>query len=177
MMSRYFRYGLLCLVILAGLLLAWGMVQAAPGYQAVPPATPTHLPDQPASYSPEVSTIDSPAPTCELPQPGTGDCYLTWSYLYADADPNYMITMTVSIDDQPRARYHGFFQTYMYIPTEMLAFRVSCGSSGSGGLQDFGRSHSYTLRARDSAGSKTANYGTVICPADTLHMCLPMVWK
>jgi hypothetical protein len=120
--------------------------------------------------SPDISFIDSPSATCELPRRGTDSCFLTWSYLSVTADPNYMITMTVAIDDRLRGRAQGFFQTSMYLPTEMLVFRVPCGVPGASGDPDWGLAHSYVVRARDSAGLKAANYGTVYCPADQVPL-------
>jgi hypothetical protein len=166
-MSLPFRISLLFLAILAGLLLAWGVVRAAPDTLAAPVLpTPTPLPDQPAVESPDISFVDSPTASCVLPRADTGVCFMTWSYLYATADPNYIITMTVGIDDKARARYNGFFQTSMYVPSEMLVFRVACGAPGSGGDPNLGMNHSYALRARDSAGLNASNYGSVTCPAD-----------
>lgn len=170
---------------LAGLLLAWGTVWAAPGLQAAPDQlaattfpTPTHLPDQPVVNSPDISFISSPTASCVLPRANTGICFVTWPYLYANAAPNYMITMTVSIDAQPRALYSGFFQNSMYVPSEMLVFRVACGAAGSSGNPNFGMSHQYVLRARDTAGLTAANYGSVTCPADEpLRIYMPLLQK
>ena len=101
---------------------------------------------------------------------------MTWTYLYVDASPNYMITMTVSIDGKFRGLYTGFFQTYMYVPSELLVFHVPCGTAGSGIDPLFGLTHSYTLRARDSSGLGAANYGSATCPADDLyHVYLAVV--
>jgi len=180
-MSLPLRISLIFLAILAGLLMAWGVVSAASGMQTeLVLSTPTPLPDQPAveSGSPEISIIESPSASCVLPRENTGICFMTWSYLYATADPSYIITMTVQIDDQARARYSGFFQTSMYVPSEMLAFRVDCGALGSGGDPNLGMNHSYTIRARDSDGLGTANYGSAICPADEpRRIYLPMLQK
>jgi hypothetical protein len=172
-MSYPFRITVLILALLAGLFLAWGVVQAAPALQPSPGdsgivalATPPPLPVQPAIESPDISFIDSPTASCNLPRANTGVCLMTWSYMYADASPDYIITMTVGIDDKARARYAGFFQSYMYIPSEMLVFRVACGAPGTGGNPILGANHSYVLRARDSSGLASANYGSVTCPAD-----------
>jgi hypothetical protein len=172
-MSYLIRISMLILALLTGLLLAWGAVQAAPTLKVSPDtltmsmlATPTPLPDQPSVVSPDISFIDSPTASCILSRANTGVCLMTWYYMYADASPNYIITMTVGIDDKPRARYNGFFQTNMYVPSEMLIFRVPCGELGSAGNPNFGANHSYTLRARDSTGLGAANYGSVTCPAD-----------
>jgi hypothetical protein len=173
-----FRTGLLFLAIGAGLLLAWGAVKAEPGMQIAPALpTPTPLPNRPAVKSaPDISSIDSPNPACVLPRAHTGVCYISWTYLYAYANPNYLITTTVEIDGKKRARYNGFFQTDMYIPSEMLVFQVACGAPGSGGDPILGLNHSYTLRARDSSGLGAANYGSVTCPADEpRHIFLPLV--
>lgn len=172
-MSSPFRISLVFLTFLAGLLLAWGVVQAAPASRVSSNTlvmstltTPTPLPDQPAVLSPNISFIDSPTASCILPRANTGVCLMTWYYMYAEAAPNYIITMTVGIDDIPRARYNGFFQTNMLVPSEFLVFRVPCGALGSGGNPNLGANHSYVLRARDSAGLGAANYGSVTCPAD-----------
>lgn len=179
MSSPAFRISLVFVAILVSLLLAWGVVQAASSKQAaLAITTPMPLPNQPAVQSPDISFIDSPTAACELARANTGVCYMTWSYLYAYANPNYMITMTVEIDGKKRARYQGFFQTDMYVPSEMLVFRVACGAPGSGGLPNMGMSHSYTLRARDSANLNATNYGSVICPADEpLRIYLPLLRK
>ena len=173
-MSKRIKNTLLIFTLAAGLLMAWGAARAAPMLSAaagnsIPQAsnTPQPLPDQPAAISPDISFIDSPTASCILPRRNTGECLMTWSYMYADASPNYMITMTVGIDDSQRARYHGFFQQSMYVPGELMAFQVQCGAPGSGGDPNLGLSHSYTLRARDSSGLGAANYGTVTCPAYT----------
>ncbi len=100
---------------------------------------------------------------------------MTWYYLYVNADPNYVITMTVGIDNKARARYGGFFQTSMDVPSEMMTFKVPCGALGAGGDPNYGAVHSYVLRARDSAGLAAANYGAVTCPADEpRHVFLPL---
>ncbi len=177
-MSLPFRLSLILLVILAGFLLTWGAVKAAAGMQAgLPQVTPTPLPEKPAVELPNISFIESPTASCELSRRNTGSCTITWSYLYAYADPNYMITMTVDIDDHARARFQGFFQTYMFVPTEFLYFDVPCGAPGSGGDPLLGMTHSYTIRARDSAGLKSSNYGSVTCPADQPHIYLPLLRK
>ena len=64
--------------------------------------------------SPAISFIDSPSPTCYRSSVGT--CYLEWSYLSVSASPSqYIISMTVSINDRVLAYHAGFFQTSMYI--------------------------------------------------------------
>ena len=178
-MSLHMRISLIFLTILAGLLLAWGVVRAAPDTLAASVLpTPTPLPDQPAVDPPDISLIDSPTASCVLPRANTGVCFVTWSYMYASADPNYIITMTVGIDDKARGRYNGFFQTSMYVPSELLVFRVACGAPGSGGNPNYGMNHIYTLRARDSSGLSAANYGSVTCPADEpRRIYLPVLSK
>jgi len=183
-MSLPHRTHFLFLAVLTGLLLVWGAVRAAPtiheadAQTAAVASSPTPLPDRPTLQAPDISFIDSPTASCVVPTPHTGICYLRWSYLYATADPNYIISMTVEIDGKARARYAGFFQTSMYVPDEMLIFGVACGAAGSGGNPNFGMSHSYTIRARDSSGFGAANYGSVTCPADEPHhVYLPVVRK
>ncbi len=119
---------------------------------------------------PTIGFIDSPSATCYIPDPGQDSCYINWYYLSVDASPNYMITMTATINNiGPVAHVQGFFQTSMYIPYNMLGqgIKVPCGSLGAGGDPQLGNAYAYTIRARDSAGLSSANYGTVYCPAST----------
>lgn len=117
---------------------------------------------------PSIGFIDSPSATCYQPNPARDECRLTWYYLAVDAAPNYMITMTLFLNDTgPIAHTQGFFQTSMYVPYNMLGqgVQVACGPLGAGGNPILGNSYGYTIRARDSAGLSSANYGTLYCPA------------
>jgi hypothetical protein len=116
---------------------------------------------------PLISFIDSPGASCYQPNSAQNICYINWYYISVTADPNYMVYMNVLINDRLVARYHGFFQTSMFIPFNMNGggFRVTCGSPGSGGNPEMGRAYSWTIRAEDTATLKAANYGTVYCPA------------
>lgn len=123
-----------------------------------------------APEQPNIGFIDSSSATCYQPDPGQDACYLTWYALSVDAAPNYMITMTLTLNNTgPIAHTQGFFQTSMYIPYSMLGdgFKVACGPLGAGGNPTLGNAYAYTVRARDSAGLSSANYGTAYCPAYT----------
>jgi len=127
--------------------------------------------------SPAISFIDSPDPMCYRPVAGTGTCYITWSYLSVTASPGqYIISTTVSIDNDIRAYHSGFFQNSMYVPGDMTApgFKMTCGMPGSGGIADLGKSYNYVIRSRETGGLSAANYGTVTCPADTITVYLPL---
>jgi len=122
---------------------------------------------QDASAQPSISFIDSPSATCYQPDSTKDACYLNWYYMSVSASPNYMITMTVSVAPLGYvANVQGFFQTSMYIPYNMLGpgFKVACGELNAS-TPGLGNAYAYTIRARDSAGLKSANYGTVYCPA------------
>jgi hypothetical protein len=130
--------------------------------------------------SPAVSFIDSPSAMCSRPVAGTGTCYIGWNYLYVTAaSGSYIISMTVSIDNQLRAYHSGFFQSSMYIPGDMTlpGYKVTCGIPGSGGKIGWGKSYAYTIRARDTNGLSAANYGAVTCPADVVRIYLPLLAK
>jgi hypothetical protein len=121
-----------------------------------------------APQQPNISFIDSPSATCYQPDPSRDECYLNWYYMSVDANPNYMITMTLVLNAiGPVAHTQGFFQTSMYIPYNMLGrgFKVACGALGAGGNPQLGNAYAYTIRARDSANLSSANYGTAYCPA------------
>lgn len=125
---------------------------------------------------PTISFIDSPSGTCYQPISGRNDCYLSWSYLYVTAGTSqYMISMTVSIDNALQAYHNGFFQTYMYIPNDLYGrgFKVACGPRSSNGL---GLAHAYTIRARETGGLSAANYGSIQCPGVYL-VNLPIVHR
>jgi hypothetical protein len=124
-------------------------------------------PGSKAPQQPNIGFIDSPSATCYQPDHTQNNCYINWYYMSVSASPNYMITMTASLNNYgPVAHTQGFFQTSMYVPYNMLGqgFKVACGSAGSGGNPDLGAAYAYTIRARDSAGLSSANYGTVYCP-------------
>jgi hypothetical protein len=130
--------------------------------------------------SPAISFIDSPTPRCYRPVAGSGACYIQWSYLYVTAgSAQYVISMTVTIDDRLRAYYGGFFQTYMYVPADLAApgYKVTCGAPGSGGLAGLGKVYSYVIRARETGGLVAANYGSIACPADVVRVLLPVIQK
>jgi len=123
-----------------------------------------------APQQPNIGFIDSPSATCYMPDPSQDSCYINWYYLAVDASPNYMITMTATLNNfGPVAHTQGFFQTSMYVPYNMLGkgFKVPCGDLGAGGNPQLGNAYAYTIRARDSAGLSSANYGTVYCPPFT----------
>jgi hypothetical protein len=121
------------------------------------------VPDQP-----NIGFIDSPTAACVQPDTTRNECIINWYYMSVSADPNYMITMTVKLNDFGYvARYNGFFQTSMYVPYNMNpgGFKVACGALGSGGDPLWGKSYTYTIRARDSANLGGGNYGSIYCPA------------
>jgi hypothetical protein len=120
-----------------------------------------------APSQPLIGFIDSPTAACVQPDYTKNVCYINWYYLSVSADPNYMITMTVQLNDFGYvARYTGFFQTSMYVPYNMnpQGYKVACGAPGVSGLPGWGKTYAYTIRARDSAGLASANYGTAVCP-------------
>lgn len=120
------------------------------------------------SQQPNISFIESPSATCYQPDPGQDQCFLTWYYLSVNGGSNYMITMTLSLNNTgPVAHTQGFFQTSMYIPYSMLGdgVQVACGALGAGGNPQLGNAYGYTIRARDSSGASSANYGLAFCPA------------
>lgn len=121
-----------------------------------------------APPKPSIGFIDSPSATCYQPDPAADACYINWYYLSVSASPSYMISMTVAINAIGMvARTGGFFQTSMYVPYAMFpeGFKVQCGALGAGGDPAFGAAYAWTIRARDSAGTSSANYGTTYCPA------------
>lgn len=123
------------------------------------------VPDQPT-----IGFIESPTAACVQPNPAKDECFINWYYMSVSADPSYVISMTVKLNELGYVgRYNGFFQTSMYIPFNMNqeGFKVACGAPGAGGDPDWGASYAYTIQARASDGLKSGNYGKVICPPYT----------
>lgn len=130
--------------------------------------------------SPDISFIDSPSPTCSRREAGTTACYIQWNYLYVYAAPSaYIISLTLSIDNHLRAYHAGFFQPSLFIPASMTypGYKVTCGAPGSSGVDGWGYTYAYTIRARETTGLTSANSGSVICPADTAQLFMPLVTK
>jgi hypothetical protein len=122
----------------------------------------------PQVSAPNIGFIDSPTATCYQPDSSQDTCYINWYYMSVSASPNYIITMTATVNAIGNVAYYsGFFQTSMYVPYNMQGsgFKVACGPLGAGGNPYWGNAYAWTIRARDSAGLKSANYGTVYCPA------------
>ena len=121
-----------------------------------------------APAQPNIGFIDSPSITCYQPDPAQDTCYINWYYMSVSASPNYMITMTLSLNSIGVVEHvQGFFQTSMYVPYNMngQGFKVACGPLGAGGDPTLGNAYAWTLRARDSSNLSSANYGTAYCPA------------
>ncbi len=101
-----------------------------------------------APQAPSISFIDSPTVTCYQPDPGQDACYINWYYMSVDANPNYMVAMTVTINTIGIvSRIHGFFQTSMYVPHTMLDRGVKSGMRRLGGLE---ATHSWEMHTPGS---------------------------
>jgi hypothetical protein len=160
---------------------AWGtlVAQGATGPQSATPVAPRRE-IQGEPQSPAISFIDSPGPMCYRPVAGTGACYINWNSLYVTASTSqYIISMTINIDDRLRAYHSGFFQTSMYVPGQMYApgFKVTCGTPGVDGVPDMGNIYNYVIRASETGGLGAANYGSVTCPADVVRVFTPVIMK
>jgi hypothetical protein len=174
-MFRKIIAGLISLCALAGLAATWGGVvvkaEAAIAQQASATPPPTRQARQGDPSAPEISFIDSPTAQCYMPEMHKDTCYIQWDYLQVSASTSqYIISMTVAIDGQMRAYHSGFFQTSMYVPTDMFrpGLRVTCGPPGSNPNPFLGKTYAYTIRARETGGFAAANYGSVTCPADVV---------
>jgi hypothetical protein len=122
-----------------------------------------------APGAPRISFIDSPTAACYGPLAEINACYIQWSSLQVSAtSPQYIERMTVTIDGRVRAVYSGFFQTSMTVPPGMQneGFKVACGIAGASGDPESGFNYSYTVKARETGGLSSSNFGTAVCPAD-----------
>jgi hypothetical protein len=150
-----------------------GVARSAEGKETASTGTPRE---------PNIGFIESPSATCYQPDPAQDICYINWYNLSVNASPNYMIAMSARLNAKGIVSSTlGFFQTSMYVPYNMLGngFKVQCGppqnedpahpcSGQTPPCVDptaMGNAYAYTIRARDSAGLSSANYGTVSCPA------------
>lgn len=189
MISRRWFGMFVGLLTLVGLAMTWGIVVARPaaGSPTMLAAAETPAsPDEPRREiqgdveAPAISFIDSPSAMCYRPAVGTGICYIQWRYLRVTAaSSQYIISMTLTIGDRLRAYHAGFFQTEMYIPGEMYGpgFRVACGATGASGVPGLGNTYTYTIRARETGGLTSANYGSVTCPADVPNIAMPLMLR
>lgn len=124
--------------------------------------------EQAGPQVPAISFIDNPSPTCYQPVASENTCYIAWGYLYLSASsPNYVISMTISIDGRLRANHSGFFQTSMLIPGDMYGpgLQVACGPRNTAGA---GKTYSYIVRASETSGQTATNFGSVTCPGVSL---------
>lgn len=145
--------------------------------QAVTPYPKSQLESEPGEIN-AISIIQSNSPSCLLPVPRTGTCYIKWGEIsVSTTDGSYINYLYIKINNKGVAYHRGFFQQYMNIPSEMYGsgFRVTCGFPGAGGTPDFGNIYTYEIRAADTSGATTANFGSVLCPADIVNIYLPAV--
>jgi hypothetical protein len=182
MSSATRRYGLLFLIAvgsIAAVLLAGVVMGSTDGRRFIDYRQP-HRETSGQPKAADISFIDSPSPTCLRPNPGSGACTIQWEYLAVTAAPGaYVISMTVAIEGQLRSYHGGFFQTSMVIPGDMTGpgYKVVCGFPNAGSEPGLGNSYTYALNARDSAGLKASNTGTISCPADPTYAYVPIVQK
>ncbi|MFZ5808874.1 MAG: hypothetical protein ACOY16_06305 [Chloroflexota bacterium] len=151
------------------------MGQAAPTPPVFTPPYP-HVSDE--GQSPDISFINSPSPSCVNPNPGTGICYIRWPQISVSAGSSqYIISMTVSLDNHIQAYVSGFFQTAMNIPGNLLGsgFKVTCGFPGSSGSPLYGKSYTYNIVARETGGLTAQSNGIIQCPADIVKINLPII--
>ncbi|HTP07569.1 MAG TPA: hypothetical protein VMP08_04920, partial [Anaerolineae bacterium] len=167
-------------ILLIGLVLAAGALTAratglfGPTIVEEQPGARRELQTRSETARPDISFIDNPSATCYVAARNTGQCNIQWNYLYVTASTSqYIISMTVEIDGRMRAYHSGFFQTYMYIPSDLYGdgFQVTCGKPDANGQ---GKTYAYTVRARESGGLSAANYGSVTCPGDVAMVYLPV---
>jgi hypothetical protein len=133
-----------------------------------------------APDAPTISFIDSPTPTCYRSEVQSTTCLVNWGHLQVSAvSPQTVVSMTVSIDDQVRANYQGYFQSTMVVSAGFHGdgLQVTCGPPGVDGVRGMGRVHNWTVRARDSEGLEAVNRGTVLCPASPYRVFLELVLR
>lgn len=131
-----------------------------------------------AGKAPLIGFIASPGASCSQPNPRKDDCHVNWTYVSVDAAPNSMVAMWALLETDVALKVSGFFQTSMYVPGQSLGpgFSVPCGAPiddpnscpsppGRYVPLKVGNSYADTVKALDSAGLRSANYGTVTCPA------------
>jgi hypothetical protein len=155
--------------------LSWGAV--SPARAADPPeALATAAEPSPKlaieADSPNISPIDASSTTCYRAEETSETCYIEWPYVYVTAGTSqYIISMTTEIDGRVRVHTQGFFQTSMYVPSDMYApgFAVDCGQPGSDGIPDLGNVYFFSITARETGGGSSTRSTDVLCPY-TLHI-------
>lgn len=116
--------------------------------------------------APLIGFIESPSGHCYQPEPTQDVCYVAWAYLYVDAAPNYIVKLTVDLDNRRVFNAAGFFQTSLYVDRSTfgpLGFKVACGPPTVADPA-LGNSYPFTIRASDSASLTSSNFGSVTCP-------------
>lgn len=115
-----------------------------------------------------IGFIASDGPSCTQPNPAVNSCLVNFQRLRVDGGANYMIWMTVELNDRLVGKFRGFFQNVLDVANPFgPGIKVPCGPIGSGTDLDLGpggRRYNFTIRAKDSAGLTATNYGTIWCP-------------
>lgn len=113
-----------------------------------------------------IGLIDTTNSHCYQPDPRRNVCYINWFY-HQVSTTAYMKYLRVSIAGRVVSNVQGFFQKSLYLPASSTSpgYRVACGTLGSGGDAALGAAYPFTISAEDTDGFKSANYGTIYCPA------------
>ena len=116
---------------------------------------------------PKIGFITSDDAFCFQPDSAVNECFINWRYIYVTADPTYMKKLQIQINGRAVLNMAGFFQTSLSYQASMVSpggFRVLCGPPS---VDDplLGNAYSYPIRAEDTNGLGSANYGTIQCPA------------
>lgn len=116
-----------------------------------------------------ISFINTASPYCHQPDSRVDRCFIGFAW-HAVSSSSYMVKLQVSIGGRRVVEDRGFFQSGMFIDQTSLGgtgYRVSCGLTGAGGSSDpmVGLVYDYAIRAEDSEGLTSQNFGTIGCPA------------
>lgn len=116
-----------------------------------------------------ISAITTRSPYCYQPDRQRDECFLGFELHFVSSSVS-LTRLQVSISGRRVLEDRGFFQSSALIGHAQTAnpgFKVACGLSGSGADPDplIGQRYTFQIRAEDSDGLITQNFGVFSCPA------------
>lgn len=116
-----------------------------------------------------ISTIQTRSPYCFQADRDRNECVIGFESHDVSTTAS-MRELQITVDGRRVVEDRAFFQNSLFIGLNQVGrpgYRVPCGLSGSGGDPDplIGQRYNYQIRAEDSDGTSSQNFGSIGCPA------------
>jgi hypothetical protein len=118
-------------------------------------------------------------PTCVQALPESGRCSIQVGYLTVSGSDPAFSRLEVLVSGKLRVYIGAFFESSAYLTESMIpgGLTVPCGSTGAGGLPNYGKSYLLMANAYSGSTISASDSMTVFCPAYDEKSYLPLIRK